>query len=373
MRVLFHLSSLNIGGAEMSSLKWIHALNEQGVAVTLVLTEGNGALLPRVPSGVDVLVLRPGRRSENWAIRPLRGMLGVLNAMRLLFRRFDAAIVGLTGTPTWLVEKFVRAPRKMHFIRNDLSKMGKQSQIKSAIKRNSRSFTAFICVSQVAHRSLVEAVPEVASKSVIIYNLIDAEGMKARAKLAESPFPLRRPGVVRVLSVCRLNDRAKGLLRMVNVAACLRDAGLAFEWFIAGDGPDRGLLEQAIQQAGLQQHLILLGRLENPFPAYEDCDLVAMLSYYEGLCGVINEAKVMGRAVIATQVSGVDEQLVNEKTGLIVAQKEEAIVEGMQRLLLDDGLRLRLSGGKLPAALMDDKAKLLALMNLFDPALGRVQ
>jgi glycosyltransferase involved in cell wall biosynthesis len=88
---------------------------------------------------------------------------------------------------------------------------------------------------------------------------------------------------------------------------------------------------------------------------------VAMLSYYEGLCGMVNEAKVTGRAVVATRVSGVDEQLINDENGLIVENNEDAIVKAMRRVLTDTALRNQLTNSHLPSALLDDEAKLDSL------------
>ena len=111
--------------------------------------------------------------------------------------------------------------------------------------------------------------------------------------------------------------------------------------------------------------MLLLGNLKNPFPAYAAADIVAMLSFYEGLCGVINEARVLERPVIATQVSGVDEQLTDDVNGLVVDNNEDAIVEGMSRLLSDPKLRNRLAAGGYPDSLLDDEEKLDELEALF--------
>uniref|UniRef100_UPI00351288A1 glycosyltransferase n=1 Tax=Brevundimonas sp. TaxID=1871086 RepID=UPI00351288A1 len=83
-----------------------------------------------------------------------------------------------------------------------------------------------------------------------------------------------------------------------------------------------------------------------------------LASRFEGLSGMVNEAKVAGRPVVATRVSGVDEQLVDGKNGLIVNNDEDALVEGLDRILSDPALRARLTNDWLPPALLDDSAKL---------------
>lgn len=152
---------------------------------------------------------------------------------------------------------------------------------------------------------------------------------------------------------------------MARVCRALKDKGLAFHWWIAGSGPDQALLEAEIETLGIQDRMSLLGVLPNPFPAYRAADIVAMLSNYEGLCGVINEARVLGKPVIATRVSGIDEQLVTEENGLIVEQDDADIIAGMTRMLTDAALRDKLAAGGYPDALLDDAAKLNRLEALF--------
>ncbi|WP_302051612.1 glycosyltransferase [Sphingopyxis sp. BSNA05] len=323
----FHLSQFNIGGGEMSTLRLLHALQKRGAHITLVLTEGGGTLEQRLDPAIEVMHLRPGKRSSKPLVRALRGGWGVLNAFRLAFRRYDGAAVGMTGAPTWVVRYIVRAPGKLHFIRNDLSQMGRSHDIVKRVQRNLDAFTAFICVSDIARRSLIAVVPEIDEKSHVIYNILNAEEMRARAQNGTDPFPPRRDGALRIISVCRLHEKAKGLTRMVRIARRLVDAGLDFDWFILGDGPDRAILEAEIANQDLGANIHLLGRVENPFPAYAHADIVAMLSNYEGLCGVVNEAKVMGKPIVATRVSGVEEQLMHGDTGLIAEQEDESILK----------------------------------------------
>lgn len=368
MNLLFHLSQFNIGGGEMSTLRLLHALQQRGARITLVLTEGGGTLEKRLDPAIEVIHLRPGKRSSNPLVRVLRGVWGALSALRLAFRRYDGAAVGMTGAPTWVVRHVTRAPAKLHFIRNDLSQMGKRNDIEKRIGRNLDTFTGFVCVSDVARRSLVAAVPETADKAHVIYNILNPDEMRERAQAGPDPFPPRRRDALRIISVCRLQEHAKALIRMTQVARRLVDAGLDFDWFVLGDGPDRARMEEEIAAQDLGDHMHLLGRVENPFPAYRHADLVAMLSNYEGLCGVVNEAKVMGKPIVATRVSGVDEQLVHGETGLIAEQDADSIFDAMHRVMTDDALREALTNDHLPAALLDDASKLDTLSALFKGA-----
>ncbi|MCC8147299.1 MAG: glycosyltransferase [Bacteroidales bacterium] len=114
----------------------------------------------------------------------------------------------------------------------------------------------------------------------------------------------------------------------------------------------------------LQDGFVLLGHQMNPFPLYRQCDMVAVLSYYEGLCGVINEAKVMGKPVIATEFFGIHEQIIDGDGGLIVENSFDSIYQGMKSLLTDCNLRERLTNNHLSKQVMDDAYKLEILTGL---------
>ena len=382
LKILLHYPVLNTGGAEHSTLRLMSALVERGCEVHLVLTVGGGSLEPRIDPRVAVHHLRDGigdlpTRVTGFsdAIRFVRAALGWLRgrvqqawrSRRFHAMAFDAAIVGLHGTSPAFVCRHVRARRRFVMVRSDAAD-DPRGRLRANVSGFSSAIDAYVCVSGAAQDSLVAHFPELVAKSVRIYNLLQPERMRAQAADAPDPFILAgdRQGP-RVLSVCRLQESQKALLRMVDVHRRLLSDGIAHTWHVLGDGPDRGLLEQAIAAHGVAGSFTLHGSVSNPFPWYVHADLVAVLSRYEGLCGVVNEARVLERPVIATRFAGIDEQIESGVNGLIVAQDTDAIVAGMRRLLGDAALRSRLAAGGYPDALMDDGAKIDALLAVMAP------
>lgn len=380
-RVLFHYPILNVGGAEKSSLRMIKALADRGWDVTLVLTTGGGALESEVDPRVKLVRLRPRAYGHRFArargaVAKLRALpdlfgygamrvIGGLRMLPFLFRRYDAAAVLLMGTPSCFIRKMVRAKIRAIWIRSDLSGADPTGRVAKALRAAADGIDHFICVSEVSRRSLEREVPGAKGKAVVVYNILDPDRMREMALEEAAPFGPQPQGSVTILSVCRLSDRAKAVLRMARVCAALKQRGFSFHWFIAGEGPDRARLEAEIEALGIADCMTLLGSLRNPFPAYRAADLVAMLSNYEGLCGAVNEARVLEKPVIATRVSGIDEQLVDNVNAVVVKQDEQAITEAMARLLADPELRHRLAAGGYPEPLLDDAAKLDRLEALF--------
>lgn len=379
-RILLHYPVLNTGGAERSTLRLLSALADRGCEVHLVLTVKGGRLEPRIDPRVIVHHLRdtvgniPAKVSGlhdlgRWVIGGTKWCWGrgqqVWRSRRFTNMRLDAAICGSAGLSPEFVCRVLDARKRFVFVRSDARKVGDNRWGKN-VRKFHQCINGYLCVAKSVRRSMQIQYPEVGDKCVTAYNLLDTDAMRAQADLHPDPFEPGR-SVVCVLSVCRLQEVSKGLLRMVQVHRRLLDAGVPHEWHVLGDGPDRGVLEQAIHEQGVSGTFKLHGSIENPFPYYRHADICAVLSRYEGLCGVVNEARVLERPVIATRFAGIEEQIEDGVNGLIVEQDVDAICDGLSSLIRDAGLRERLAQGGYPRALLDDGAKIDALLSLLVP------
>lgn len=376
---LFHYSVLNIGGAEKSLLRLMTLLLDHGWTVDLVLNSGGGTLEPAIDPRVVVRRLSDAQLGSAFlAARGWRARLAALpdaagyaayrlrshwRALGLLRRRYDVAAVSLHGLSPWLVCQRVRAGRRLHWIRNDLRSCDSAGKAARGITRYHGLIDHYVCVSETARTALIERFPAVREKAVTFYNVIDAGAMRRAAVGMPDPFP-PRGDTLRMLSVCRLSDGPKGLFRMLDVHRRLHAEGTRYTWYILGDGPDRAPLAEAIARARVSGSFVLLGADANPFPYYRHCDIVAVLSRYEGLCGAVNEAKIMGRPVIATRFSGIAEQIGDGRGGLIVDNDLDAIVDGLRRMLTDPILRASKTNDILPEAIADDGYKIARFATL---------
>ena len=103
--------------------------------------------------------------------------------------------------------------------------------------------------------------------------------------------------------------------------------------------------------------VLLCGLTDNPYPWMKFCDLFFLPSLYEGFPTVTIEAKLLGCPVLATQVSGIREQLTHGRTGWIVENSEEGLYEGLKRLLDDPALRRSLSASEGMEKIMNNGEK----------------
>ncbi len=368
IRVIYYYSQLNVGGAEKSTVRLLNKMAERGWDVTVLLKWNGGALESELSDRVKRIYLRQMR--EGWADKKWRRMLWSLiqytlyplRELRLHKQAYDVCISGLFGYPPGLLFRHVRAGQYYQLLRNDVLCTGHYGRTEAYMKRYGARFDAYIGVSDYTTKTFQIAYPALGNRALTIYNVLPQMQADPQAVSPYGDFG----AALKIVTVCRLNDQAKGLYRMAEVCRRLKEKhGDRFVWFVVGDGSDRAELEKRIDSYGLQRTMILCGEQQNVAPYYQFADLVAVLSYYEGLCGVVNEAKVMGRPVIATEFSGIHEQLRDGENGFIVENTEEAIFEKMDAILSDPSVLEPFNNCGLPTALCDNDYKISRYETLY--------
>lgn len=370
MRILYYYSKLNIGGAERSTVRLLNSMVQNGHETTLLLRWNGGLLENELDSRIRIIHLKKGNISNSRAVQKvfiqIREKIGLCYRLgKLGNEQFDIVISGLFGYNPKILFKWVKAKQYYQLLRNDVTETGKYGKTIQYMNQYGEKFDAYIGVSQYTTDSFKLNYSQLEDKAHTIYNIlpeIDVDDIKLKA----NPM-IGYEDKMKILTVCRLADKAKGLYRMVHVCEELRKTfGDSFVWFIVGDGPDREELKQRITSANLQNQMILCGEQNNPFPYYIHADLVAVLSYYEGLCGVVNEAKIIKRPVIATEFSGIYEQIKSGINGIIVKNNTEAIVSGLKDLMShpEDLKRFAING--MSPELTDNEKKIKQYEALFE-------
>jgi glycosyltransferase involved in cell wall biosynthesis len=183
----------------------------------------------------------------------------------------------------------------------------------------------------------------------------DAE---ARARIrAELGTP---PGRVVVCVVSRL-VRHKGHPELL---AAMRDVPDAELWVIGNRlSSDRGEdLDPVFAAAGLHDRLRKLGYRDDIPDLLAAADIFALPSHFEGLPMSVIEAMLAGLPVVATDIRGPREQVVDGQTGLLVPACTVApLATALLRLANDPSLRQRMgAAGRERAVALYDEAKVVA-------------
>jgi glycosyltransferase involved in cell wall biosynthesis len=188
----------------------------------------------------------------------------------------------------------------------------------------------YIAVSRDTAQRLVRKLRWPACKVQVIHNGVTFQPTDDRS----SPVvPAQLTGCDRpiVLTVARL-DEQKGHRYLLDAAVQVPEA----QFVLAGDGPLRPELEAQVQSLGLQERVKFLGHRTDIPDLLAACDVFVLPSLYEGLPLSILEAMAADRPVIATQIGGTDEAVINGETGLLVTPADSTLLAAAIRSVLDD-------------------------------------
>ena len=134
-------------------------------------------------------------------------------------------------------------------------------------------------------------------------------------------------------AVGRLVD-VKDHARFIEAVHVLRSRGHDVAGVIAGDGPLRANLEDQVAKLGLEGSVRLLGHRTDIEAVFADLDVFVQPSKSEGMSNTVLEAMAAGLPVVATDVGGADEMVVDGQTGILVrACDTGALVAGLEQLL----------------------------------------
>ncbi|MSR46920.1 MAG: glycosyltransferase [Planctomycetes bacterium] len=138
-----------------------------------------------------------------------------------------------------------------------------------------------------------------------------------------------------VLAVGRLVEN-KGFHHLIDAFAQVAAQRPRARLWIAGDGPEHAALATRIERLGLASRILLLGMRDDVHELLACADLFATATRYEGLGLAAAEALDQGVPVVAFRVSGVEEVVEHERTGLLVPHAAVAALAAATLALLAD-------------------------------------
>ncbi|MBI4721420.1 MAG: glycosyltransferase family 4 protein [Candidatus Stahlbacteria bacterium] len=106
-------------------------------------------------------------------------------------------------------------------------------------------------------------------------------------------------------------------------------------FLFAGDGPLKAELKYQVERLGLTQKILFLGERKDVAELLALSDIFAISSINEGMCRAIIEAMAAGLPVVATDVCGIANVVVNGKTGILVPPKSSEALEKAISLLIN--------------------------------------
>lgn len=331
-KILFFHFDLGNGGAEKVLVNLLRYLDYQKYDVTLYLLFKYGVNLPSLPSNVKLLYL--------FDRKPFRGLVDLFKLLsprilhKLLIKdKYDIEVAYLEGAPTRIISGCPNEDTKLFaWVHIQISK-GFFSPYRSMreAKKVYYRFNKILFVSEFAKQTFLAKTNWRNLYSGVCHNVIDINEIKNKS---EEQINLQlAPTNLNLCSVGRLTEQ-KGYIRLIRILGTLKNrATLDWRLYILGQGEQKHLLEEAILDNGLQEHIHLLGFDMNPYKYVSKMDMFICSSYKEGYSTAVTESIVLGTPVITTECSGMSEILGDSGAGIIVENSDEGLKAVLEDLL----------------------------------------
>ena len=164
-----------------------------------------------------------------------------------------------------------------------------------------------------------------------------AEIADARAELGIEP------GEFAIGTVTRLHD-SKGNSYLVDAARLVLNERPRAKFFVVGEGPLLGGLQEQARGLGLGDRFIFAGFARDVARVVSVFDLSVFPSLWEGTPLTVFEALAMGKPIVATDADGLVDVLTDERDAIIVPKRDaRALANGIIRMMDEPDTRARLS------------------------------
>lgn len=375
-RIFIAMHYMEIGGAETALVGLLNALDPARVDVDLFLYDHRGEMMQFIPEWVNLLPQIPKYSVLERPIVELvkRGFWGIAAARlwakwlsQKAYKRsgstlennggldkmskcttpllpkinqsvtYDLAISFLT--PHRIVAEKVKAKKKIAWIHTDYTRVWVDAEDELKVWQK---YDYVASISGDVTNTFLQVFPSLAPKIVEIENILSPSFVRKRAELQDVDKEIRHEGAITLLSVGRFSD-AKNYDNVPDI--CKRLIGktkLNIKWYIIGYGGDEDLIRQKIKEAGMEDHVILLGKRSNPYPYIKACDIYVQPSRYEGKSVTVREAQMLCKPVVVTNYPTAPSQIRSGIDGVIVPMDNEGCAHGLAEVICDKPLQERI-------------------------------
>ena len=352
-----------LGGIEKVLLSMLLDIDKEKYDVTIFLEEKGGVLEEDIPSWIKIEYIFEECKSIREDLLVSLKKFNIIDFIKLFYsgvriytlkeeykiykdrcsilpkrkEKYDIAISyhnPMNLSTLYVIDK-LNADKKVMWIHTDIEKYSKQvDYFKTYYYKYDKIFT----VSPGAYRAFCGKYPDLSEKTEVFYNRIVKSEIVS--KIDGKNYYEDFDGI-KVLTVGRICYE-KAIDLIPEISRKLKDDGYKFKWYCVGWGGIERIRE-LIKKYDVEDCFILLGSNKNPYNYMKNCDIYVQPSRYEGYVTTITEAKCFERPIVATNIEGIKEQIVNEKTGILVECSVDELYTGVKKLIDDESLRNKLS------------------------------
>lgn len=333
IKILFHIDTLSGGGAEKVLCDLVNNMDPAEFDITVQ------TLFPEdfefhLKSHVKYKHLYSRYNKLNNLLYRIEAALGLVYPLRMK-DNYDIEVAYLECGPTKVIASSTnKKAKKVAWVHCDL-KVAFGKPFVQKTKRYYKKYDYIACVSEQCEKSFKQLFGNDFNTRVI-HNVIDSHAIQSQS-LELLPEELMKTKI----TLCTLGrfSPQKNYKRLLNTVSRLKNEGFDFDLWVLGDGEQREMIEQMIIDNHLENDVTLLGFQSNPYPFLKESDLLVCSSNYEGFSTFITEGLILGKPIITTNCSGMQELLGDSEYGIVTENNDDAFYQGLKSVLGSHNIR----------------------------------
>lgn len=334
------MESLWGGGAEKVLVNILNNINYKRYHIDLCLLVKEGVYLPDVPVEVKVSSLLRNRLTYR-IIKRLSKILRTDLFYRIIVNnkikeKYDIEISFLEGPSLKFHSLIKSSAYKVTWIHCNLNI---QRWWERHFHSHNDARNAYLKMDKlifVSHDALKEfniLFKSLEKEKQVLYNPINKTEIVSKA--LEFEVSKKR---LTICTIGRLQPQ-KSYHLLIEAVSMLNLDKIEFDLWIIGTGPLEHNLKKLASKYKISNNIAFLGFKKNPYPYLRSADIFVNTSTTEGFPLVIAEAVSLGKAIVATSVTGTTEILNNGNYGILTTHDPTDIYMALKGLILNAELR----------------------------------
>ena len=334
IKILMFLDSLIAGGKERRALELFHYLKENtNFEIMIVLTEDTIHYNYVYDLDVPVVILKKRLINKD----PI-----VFWSFFKIVKSFKPDIIHSWSMMTTFYAipsaRYFRIPIYSSEVADSVPS-NNRSTFKNFIWKINRKFSTLIIANSLAGLNAYNAKSD---KGIVIYNGLRLERFDNLNKNIENKIKLNTPYSIVMVASFGMNKDFDLFLKVAKKIVNTRDD---VTFICVGDGENKVRLEQEAKESNLSR-LMFTGIISNVEEVVNKCDIGILLTdirhHGEGISNSVMEYMALSKPVIATNAGGTSELVEDKKSGFLLENNLDLIVEKIEKLLDNEQLRVEM-------------------------------
>lgn len=336
IKILLLIPSLDNGGAEKCLVNMVNNLNPEKYDITVMTLYDRGENRKYLNKRISYSYVF--KKYPKGFIHLYKLLSPKILYKKFVKGKFDIIVSYLEGPTTRIVsgccDKHTKLINWIHCDIKNEKRFCKPYRNKKEMLKIYSKYYQTIFVSKATQENFINKFPSIFNNSKVIHNIVDTDEI---IRLSNEKIKMKKKGLT-LVSVGRL-AKVKGFDRLFKIINKLIHERIECFLWIIGNGSEEKKLKKYIDENKLNNYISLLGYDENPYKYVKNADIYVCSSYSEAYSTSVTEAVVLGKPIITTLCSGMNEILDDGKSGLIVENNENALYDGLKKIIIDDNFR----------------------------------